>query len=113
VNATDPDPSAEEWLHRLCAAHGLRAGSHRGRTDYRLDGKIVANLEDDGAVTIKLPLQEQRAILDEHPALVRLPGGWAKHGWTTIRLDALGIDQAHELLAHSIAAVSGRPPSPS
>lgn len=85
------------------------AGSHHGRVDYRGGGKIVANLEDDGAVTLKLPVEEQEALLHEYPELVRLPGGWAKHGWTTIRLDALDRGHVEELLDLAVLTVTGRP----
>lgn len=58
--------------------------------------------------TLKLPLDEQRALLHDYPNLVDLPAGWSKHGRTTIQLSALDYDQVTELLALSIETVTRR-----
>jgi hypothetical protein len=79
--------SETEWLHHMCKATGLVEGSHHGRVDFRLNGKIVVNIEGDGTITVKLPLDEQQAILHENPEGVSLPNGWGHHGWTTLQLD--------------------------
>lgn len=100
----------DEWLRRLCTAHGLTAGAHHGRIDYRADDKIVVNLEHDGSITLKLPLDEQHAMLDEYPDIVSLPAGWAKHGWTTIRVEALSRDIVTELVLTAIETVTGARP---
>ena len=95
-----------EWFAQLCVASGLAQGSHHGQVDFRAGGKIVANLETDGAVTFKLPLDEQQSLLHEYPNHVELPAGWSKHGWTTIRLDALNREHVSELLATAIDTVA-------
>jgi hypothetical protein len=69
------DQTTEQWVRQFCEAKGLMEGSHHGQTDYRLAGKIVVNLESDDAITIKIPVDEQQALLHEHPDAVRLPPG--------------------------------------
>jgi hypothetical protein len=108
---SDGDRAFDEWFVGECVAKGLSAGSHHGRVDYRLNNKIVVNIEDDGSVTLKLPLDEQQALLSERPDEVSLPAGWAKHGWTTIRLDRLDRAMVVELLVMSIETVSAGSPS--
>lgn len=101
-------PSAT-WIAGICVSHRLVEGSHHGRVDYRVDGKIVVNVEDDGQITIKLPVSEQQALRNEYPDAISLPGGWAKHGWTTIRIGALGPDLVTELVLTAIDTVTGKP----
>jgi hypothetical protein len=100
----DPLP-IHEWIVEMCEMKGLIRGSHHGRLDLRLDGKIVVNLEHDGSITIKLALDEQQALLQEHSDYVTLPPGWGHHGWTTIRTDALDRDIVSELIESAIHAV--------
>lgn len=88
----------------------LTQGSHHGRIDFRAGGKIVANLEDDGSVTLKLPLEEQHALLHQYPNLVRLPTGWSRHGWTTVQLEDMARSQVRELLTLAIETVTGTTP---
>jgi hypothetical protein len=107
VNRTEGTDPFGKWFADLCTSSGLTQDSHHGRVDYRNGAKIVVNLEDDGAVTLKLPIDEQQAMLHAPPEIVRLPSGWATHGWTTIRLDALERDHVRELLALAIATVAG------
>jgi predicted DNA-binding protein (MmcQ/YjbR family) len=73
--------------------------SHQGGPDFRYRNKIVVNLDDsDATITIKLDLDEQAALfaLDHHAFTA--PGGWAKHGWTTISLAMVPDDQLRELI---------------
>jgi hypothetical protein len=106
VPTSEHDPAFDEWFAQLCTSSGLTQGSHHGRIDYRAAGKIVANAEDDGAVTLKVPLEEQHALLHQHPDLVRLPAGWSKYGWTTVRLQSLERTHVRELLASAIETVT-------
>ncbi len=99
-----------EWVKTVCAAKGLVEGSHHGRVDFRENGKIVVNLETDGSITLKLPLHEQQALLNELPDAVTLPQGWAQHGWTTVNITEVDRDLVAELIAHAIETVaSGKP----
>ena len=65
--------------------------SHQGAPDFRYRNRIVVNLdEDERSITIKLPLDEQAALIERDAETFSLPGGWAKHGWTTISLADAG-----------------------
>ena len=99
------DISAHEWLIDVCESRGLVQGSHHGRIDLRLDGKIVVNLEDECSITIKLPLDEQQGLLSEYPDAVSLPKGWGHHGWTTLRTDRVDRDVVEELIDTAIDTV--------
>ena len=78
---------------------GAEERGHQGRPDFRRGGKIVVNLdEDDRSITIKLAGDEQAALVARDPATFSLPGGWAKHGWTTIALDTVDGDEVRELI---------------
>jgi hypothetical protein len=105
VNNAEP-VSGHEWVVAICEAKGLIQGSHHGRIDLRLDGKIVVNLEDDGFITLKLPLDEQQALLSEYPDYVHLPNGWGQHGWTTVIIEHLDRDVVKELIDISIRTIS-------
>jgi hypothetical protein len=73
--------------------------SHQGRPDFRVAGKIMVNLdEDDRVITIKLDLDEQAALLGRADGAFGPSGGWAKHGWTDIHLDAADDEEVRELI---------------
>jgi predicted DNA-binding protein (MmcQ/YjbR family) len=76
--------------------------SHQGGPDFRYRNRIVVNLdEDERSITIKLPLEEQAALVDRADGACSLPGGWAKHGWTTISLDRCDDEELRELIVQA------------
>jgi hypothetical protein len=74
--------------------------SHFDKPDFRRKGKIVASVDVAArTVTVKLfDLDEQAALFAQDPETFTGPGGWAKHGWTTIALDRVDAAQLRELL---------------
>jgi hypothetical protein len=105
VNTTD-SAFGPELVKAICESMGLIQGSHHGRADFRLNGKIVVNLEDDASITIKVPLDEQQALLSDYPEHVSLPNGWGHHGWTTLHIDQFDRDIVEELIDTSIRTVA-------
>ena len=82
---------------------GIEERQHQGRPDFRLKGKIVVNLdEDERVITIKLSLDDQAALMARNDSTFTLPGGWAKHGWTTISLASGDDDEIRELVTEVI-----------
>jgi hypothetical protein len=71
-----------------------------------LNGKIVVNVEDDASITIKLPLDEQQAVLSDYPDYVSLPNGWGHHGWTTLQIDPIGHEITAELIDIAIQTIA-------
>jgi hypothetical protein len=103
----NPDtPADQAWVKEICETKGLVQGSHHGRVDFRLDGKIVVNVEDDATITIKLPIDEQQALLSDYPDHVSLPNGWGHHGWTTLQIDHIGHEITSELIDTSIRIIA-------
>jgi hypothetical protein len=102
-------PGSEmQWLHEMCEGMGLVEGSHIGHVDFRRKGKIVVNIEDDSAITIKLPIDEQQALVHEFGEGVTLPKGWGQHGWTTLKLDHFEHHLIGELIDAAISAMGPR-----
>jgi hypothetical protein len=104
------DQTTEQWVRLFCEAKGLLEGSHHGQTDYRLAGKIVVNLESNDSITIKLPIDEQQALLHEHPEAVRLPPGWGHHGWTTLQFISLSSELVGQLIEQAIETIGSPKP---
>ena len=70
--------------------------------DSRYRNRIVVNLDlDEQSITIKLPLDEQAALMERADGVFSLPGGWAKHGWTTISLDSADGAELRELITQA------------
>jgi predicted DNA-binding protein (MmcQ/YjbR family) len=91
--------SIEELRAFVLSLEGIEERSHHGKPDFRFQGKIVVNLDEgDQTITIKLPLEEQAALLARNDPAISLPGGWAKHGWTTISLHLADSDEIRELI---------------
>jgi predicted DNA-binding protein (MmcQ/YjbR family) len=91
--------SIEELRAFVLSLEGIEERSHHGKPDFRFQGKIVVNLDEgDQTITIKLPLEEQAALVARNDPAISLPGGWAKHGWTTISLHLADSDEIRELV---------------
>jgi hypothetical protein len=98
-------------LRRLVLGHaGVVESQHQGHPDFRVGGKIVVNLDETArTMTVKLPLDQQAllvSVLPEHT--VSLPGGWAKHGWTTFSLERAPTQLIRELVEGVVTAAGGR-----
>lgn len=94
--------SVDELRAFVMTLDGMEERSHHGRPDFRFRGKIVVNLdESDESITLKLPLDDQAALLARNEAGFSLPGGWAKRGWTTISLRDVDTDEIRELIVEA------------
>lgn len=81
---------------------GAQEASHQGNPDFRFDNRIVVNLNEAArSITIKLPLDDQAALVQRDDQAFSLPGGWAKHGWTTISLDLVDDEEIRELIVQA------------
>jgi hypothetical protein len=70
---------------------GAEEGSHMGKADFRVRGKIFATLasSDQGYGNLKLTLEQQEMFVKELPEIfVPIAGGWGRMGMTHIRLAA-------------------------
>jgi hypothetical protein len=78
---------------------GMVEAEHHGGPDFRVNNKIVVNLDEPGGqITVKLSLNDQMAVMDRDNGAFSLPGGWAKFGWTTIDLDVAERDEIEEIV---------------
>jgi hypothetical protein len=78
---------------------GMTEAGHHGKPDFRINNKIVVNLDEvESTITIKLDVVDQAALVARDPKAFTLPGGWAKHGWTTISLIHADDDEIEELV---------------
>ena len=82
---------------------------HHGKPDFRVNEKIVVNLDEAaGTITVKLELARQALLLASAPSgVVSLPGGWAKHGWTTIVFGSAPEDLVRELVTDAVRGRRG------
>lgn len=78
---------------------GMVQSQHHGNPDFRVNNKIVVNLDEEARqITVKLSVNDQMALMDRDDGAFSLPGGWAKFGWTTIHLDVAGRDEIEEIV---------------
>ena len=73
---------------------------HFDRASFRVKGKIFATLPPDGeAVVLKLPPEIKESLRQSDPdAVLPLPGGWDKGGWTLIALGFMEDDRLADLI---------------
>jgi hypothetical protein len=94
--------TVDELRHFVLTLDEASESSHQGRPDFRYRNRIVVNLDEDTReITIKLPLDDQAALIERCDDACSLPGGWAKHGWTTISLDRIDNDELRELITQA------------
>jgi hypothetical protein len=94
--------TVDELRRFVLSLDEAREASHQGNPDFRFRNRIVVNL-DEGArsITIKLGLDEQAALITRADGMCSLPGGWAKHGWTTVSLDLGDDEELRELISQA------------
>jgi YjbR len=94
--------SIDELRRFVLSFDGACEASHQGKPDFRYRNRIVVNLDEAArSITIKLPLDEQAALIDRNDGACSLPGGWAKHGWTTLSLDRFDDEELRELITQA------------
>ena len=94
--------TVDELRRFVLTLDAARESSHQGNPDFRYENRIVVNLDEKTrSITIKLPLDEQAALIERADGVCSLPGGWAKHGWTTISLDRVDDEELQELIVQA------------
>ena len=94
--------TVEELRRFVLTLDEASESSHQGNPDFRYRTRIVVNLdESERSITIKLPLDEQAALIARSDGVCSLPGGWAKYGWTTISLDQCNDMELQELIVQA------------
>ena len=92
-------PSPDEFRAAALALPEVEERSHMDHPDFRAGNRIFATLsEDETQGVLKLTLDEQAALLASAPDVYGTPGGWGRHGWTTVQLAVADIDEVRELL---------------
>jgi hypothetical protein len=78
---------------------GMVESAHHGSPDFRINNKIVVNLDEPaGRITVKLSMNDQMAAMERDDGAFSLPGGWAKFGWTTVHMDVAAHDEIEEIV---------------
>jgi hypothetical protein len=70
-------------------------GSHFGKADFRVDGKIFATLalESEGYGVLLLKTDQQAGMVEDEPEIFSpVPGGWGRNGATRVHLAKVAPD---------------------
>ena len=87
--------NANDFRRIALSLEGAEEGSHMGKTDFRVHGKIFATLAsaDQGYGNLMLTPEQQEMFVKELPEMfVPIAGGWGRMGMTHIRLAAASQD---------------------
>ncbi len=81
---------------------------HFERTSFRVRGKIFATLPPDGdLVVLKLPVEIKESLVQSDPeAVIPLPGGWDRGGWTQIAIGGMETAKLADLIRLAWAQVA-------
>jgi hypothetical protein len=71
--------------------------AHFGRPSFRTRKRIFATLPDQVTAVLKLPLDEQSAVVETAPEVFSL-GGWSHQGWTRVALERIDEEALAGLL---------------
>ncbi len=94
------------------AMPGAEEHSHMGHPDFRLAGKgrIFATLQPDkGVAMVKISVEQQAFLVEQHPDAFVLFGGWSKNGATGIVLARADRALVVELVREAFAIASAAP----
>lgn len=80
--------------------------SHFGHPDFRVNNKIFATLwAGQNRSVLRLPHDQQAALLQENPGVFSRPPGGDRGGWTNIDLAKVDEEQFRELMKKAWAAL--------
>jgi hypothetical protein len=110
--------NAEDFRRIALSLEGAEEGSHMGSPDFRVGGRIFANLasQEHGYGNLMLTPDQQAEFVAEAPdVFLPVAGGWGKMGTTHIRLGkatqdllAGALQTAWRLRIEKNAKVGGR-----
>ncbi|MBV9624652.1 MAG: MmcQ/YjbR family DNA-binding protein [Acidobacteria bacterium] len=81
--------NGNDFRRLALSLEGAEEGSHMGKADFRVGGRIFATLaaEDQGYGNLMLTPEQQAAFVEELPdVFVPIVGGWGRRGCTHMRL---------------------------
>lgn len=89
---------------------GVAECQHHGKPDFRVNERIVVNLDEcERTITVKLDIARQALLVASLPPdVVSLPGGWAKYGWTTISFERAPSELIRELITNAVRVAPKR-----
>ncbi len=77
-------------------------GAHFGAPDFRVNGKIFAQLTQDGTLgLVKLSPEIQQWAVATYPDICWVEPSWGRYGWTRFDWQAVPGDIVIDLLRHS------------
>ncbi len=79
---------ADAFRHAALSLPAAVEQSHMGHPDFRVEGKIFAGLDGDGArATVKLKPDQQEMLIAAEPTMFcPCNGAWGVKGWTHVVL---------------------------
>ncbi len=91
--------TAEEFRRLALALEGTMEAPHLDRTAFRV-ARIFATLAPDGATAnLRLaPDEQELKCLLQPAAFAPVRNRWGAQGWTTVRLDAIGLPELRDAL---------------
>jgi hypothetical protein len=87
--------NAQDFRRVALLLEGAEEGSHMGRADFRVGGRIFATLASikQGYGNLMLSSEQQAIFVEEQPDLfLPVAGGWGRMGATHIRLASANED---------------------
>ena len=108
--------TADEFRSIALDLSGVTESSHMNHPDFRAHGKIFATLghPDNAHGMVKLPMHEQKRLLEQYPQVFSLArGSWGLQGSTIVQLSAASVEivsPALELAWQNSAAVPVKTP---
>jgi hypothetical protein len=107
--------TADSFRAHALALEGVEERAHMGHPDFRVNGRIFATLQADGARgMVQLPPEEQAALIEQAPhVFTPAAGAWGRGGSTMVVLAAAETGQVRGALTlaweAAIAAPARRP----
>jgi hypothetical protein len=87
--------NANDFRRLALSLDGVEEGSHMGKPDFRVGGKIFATLSSQakGYGNLVLTPEQQAEFAGDLPEVfIPIAGGWGRMGMTHVRLDAVSED---------------------
>ena len=83
----------------LLSLPGVEEGPCYGTPGYRVRGKLIARIREDGATLVVRCSRDERDVLMQiEPETFFVTDHYRAHSWVLVRLNVIGLEELRELL---------------
>lgn len=95
------------------ALNKVEEGTSYGTAAFKVDGKLLARLKEDGeSLVVGTTFEERQEMIAAEPGIYYITDHYLKHPWILVRLSKVHADALRDLLSRSWRLARAQPRRP-